>query len=137
MQAYQKRCLDQIFPDQVTLKTIKRLKSKSDKAKLAYLKMKIFDPNLDIVTTLTKSGFNATSAISTSGSIRSIRSFTRKWRDQKKCSCCTAPFETNVVSGKVVTNMVVDRIDSSLPHTVDNGRVSICFDCNRIKADHY
>ena len=52
------------------------------------------------------------------------------------CVVCHEPYQTYIENGKVKSNLTVDRIDSSLPHTKDNCR--LCYHlCNVTKGNRY
>ena len=55
---YQLFCVNQMFPDQMTLKINKRLKNDEDKVKLMRLKEDILDTTKDIMDTFNKNGIN-------------------------------------------------------------------------------
>lgn len=52
------------------------------------------------------------------------------------CCVCSAPYETNVVDGRVHSNLTVDRLDNSKPHVKDNSRL-LCVGCNVKRSNHY
>lgn len=53
------------------------------------------------------------------------------------CSCCKTPYYIFPdPNGEVISNLTVDRIDSSKSHIKSNSRL-LCIDCNRTKGNRY
>ena len=54
----------------------------------------------------------------------------------ESCVVCHQPYQTYIENGKVKSNLTVDRIESSTPHTATNCRLC-CINCNVTKANRY
>ena len=54
----------------------------------------------------------------------------------KCCKLCYIAFEKEVVNGKVISNISLDRLDNNKSHVKGNLQI-ICSACNKAKSDLY
>jgi len=106
MKNYLKSCLDQIFPNQITLKLNKRLRDTDEQSTLNNLKEDIFNYSLDIIDVFKKYNFNIISTLSDVNTLKNISYFN---------------FRSEIINKHIESKLIQPIDDTQLYVLNDNG----------------